>query len=107
MASDTRNLTDARAPYGADGAAAPAAAPERVRGPGPAAREADERGSSHAAPSRVALPDAAGPRDVRARLTAHGCWYPSADPAGARVAFICDRGGVPQLWAGPVDGAVV
>ncbi|MFI2907139.1 S9 family peptidase [Streptomyces sp. PDY-4] len=111
MASDTRNLTDARAPYGADGAgaaaAAPAATPERVRGPGPAAREADERGSPHAAPSRVALPDAAGPRDVRARLTAHGCWYPSADPAGARVAFICDRGGVPQLWAGPVDGAGV
>ncbi|MFF3500519.1 S9 family peptidase [Streptomyces sp. NPDC003247] len=50
------------------------------------------------------LPDASGPRDATTRLTAHGCWYPSADPGGARVAFICDRGGVPQVWAGSVDG---
>ncbi|MFC7512123.1 S9 family peptidase [Streptomyces thermocarboxydus] len=34
----------------------------------------------------------------------HGCWYPSADPSGRHVAFICDRAGVPQLWTGPVDG---
>nr|WSX54834.1 prolyl oligopeptidase family serine peptidase [Streptomyces sp. NBC_00974] len=34
-------------------------------------------------------------------LTAHGCWYPAADPTGERVAFICDRAGVPQLWSGP------
>nr|WP_235617471.1 prolyl oligopeptidase family serine peptidase [Streptomyces thermolilacinus] len=47
---------------------------------------------------------AEGARDEPVRLTAHGCWYPSVDPYGARVAFICDRGGVPQLWTGPVDG---
>ncbi|MEU9233945.1 prolyl oligopeptidase family serine peptidase [Streptomyces subrutilus] len=37
-------------------------------------------------------------------LTAHGCWYPSADPTGEHVAFICDRAGVPQLWSGPARG---
>ncbi|MDT9682895.1 prolyl oligopeptidase family serine peptidase [Streptomyces sp. TRM76323] len=57
-----------------------------------------------AAPSAVPLAPAEGARDEPVRLTAHGCWYPSADPYGARVAFICDRGGVPQLWTGPVDG---
>lgn len=57
-----------------------------------------------AAPARVPLPDASGPREATTRLIAHGCWYPSPDPSGTRVAFICDRGGVPQLWTGPVDG---
>ncbi|MEU9174321.1 prolyl oligopeptidase family serine peptidase [Streptomyces sp. NPDC048420] len=57
-----------------------------------------------AAPAPVPLPEAGGPRNVVTRLQAHGCWYPSADPEGTWVAFICDRGGVPQLWAGPVDG---
>ncbi|MET9443766.1 prolyl oligopeptidase family serine peptidase [Streptomyces sp. NPDC006610] len=57
-----------------------------------------------AAPAPVPLPGAGGPRDAVTRLHAHGCWYPSASPDGTRVAFICDRGGVPQLWAGPVDG---
>ncbi|WP_422397895.1 S9 family peptidase [Streptomyces nigra] len=56
-----------------------------------------------AAPESMQLPGAGGPRDAVTRLRVHGCWYPSADPAGAQVAFICDRGGVPQLWAGPVD----
>uniref|UniRef100_A0AAU2K1N1 Prolyl oligopeptidase family serine peptidase n=1 Tax=Streptomyces sp. NBC_00049 TaxID=2903617 RepID=A0AAU2K1N1_9ACTN len=37
-------------------------------------------------------------------LAAHGCWYPSADPTGEYVAFICDRAGVPQLWSGPARG---
>ncbi|MHC3473546.1 S9 family peptidase [Streptomyces sp. 7R007] len=60
-----------------------------------------------AAPVQVQLPEAAGPRDAVTRLHAHGCWYPSADPDGAQAAFICDRGGVPQLWAGPVDGEEV
>ncbi|WP_317448056.1 prolyl oligopeptidase family serine peptidase [Streptomyces collinus] len=64
----------------------------------------DGRGPAFAAPARVPLPDASGPREATTRLIAHGCWYPSADPAGAEVAFICDRGGVPQLWVGPVDG---
>ncbi|MFF7952537.1 S9 family peptidase [Streptomyces griseorubiginosus] len=57
-----------------------------------------------AAPAPVPLPEAEGPRDAVTRLRAHGCWYPSADPDGTEAAFICDRGGVPQLWAGPVDG---
>lgn len=60
-----------------------------------------------AAPAPVPLPDATGPRDAVTRLHAHGCWYPSADPDGAQAAFICDRGGSPQLWAGPVDGEEV
>ncbi len=63
------------------------------------------RGAARAAaPAPMPLPEAEGPRDAVTRLHAHGCWYPSADPDGTRAAFICDRGGVPQLWAGPVDG---
>ncbi|MEV5885213.1 prolyl oligopeptidase family serine peptidase [Streptomyces sp. NPDC052020] len=57
-----------------------------------------------AAPEPVPLPDAAAAHDIPHPLTAHGCWYPSADPSGRHVAFICDRAGVPQLWTGPVDG---
>ncbi|GGS29743.1 peptidase S9 [Streptomyces humidus] len=60
-----------------------------------------------AAPAPVPLPDAAGPREAVSRLRSHGCWYPSAGPDGTEAAFICDRGGVPQLWAGPVDGGEV
>ncbi|WEH13713.1 prolyl oligopeptidase family serine peptidase [Streptomyces sp. VNUA24] len=56
------------------------------------------------APSQVPLPDSAGPLDTPQPLRSHGCWYPSVDPSGAYVAFICDRGGVPQLWSGPVGG---
>ncbi|MGV9557368.1 alpha/beta fold hydrolase [Streptomyces sp. NPDC003522] len=55
-------------------------------------------------PVPVSLPDNAAPKDTPQRLTSHGCWYPSVDPSGRLVAFICDRGGVPQLWTGPVDG---
>ncbi|MEU6809936.1 alpha/beta fold hydrolase [Streptomyces sp. NPDC046831] len=56
------------------------------------------------APAPTPLPDTAATHDVPALLPAHGCWYPSVDPGGRYVAFICDRTGVPQLWAGPVDG---
>lgn len=57
------------------------------------------------APEPVLLPDAAVPVDAVPRpLVSHGCWYPSVDPGGRNVAFVCDRAGVPQLWAGPVDG---
>ncbi|OQR61595.1 S9 family peptidase, partial [Streptomyces maremycinicus] len=59
------------------------------------------------APAPVPLPEASGPRDAVTRLRAHGCWYPSADPDGTEAAFICDRGGVPQLWAGPLGGSEV
>ncbi|MFF4824072.1 alpha/beta fold hydrolase [Streptomyces sp. NPDC001312] len=62
-------------------------------------------GAAQAAPEVVLVPDTALPLDAVPRvLVSHGCWYPSADPGGRYVAFICDRGGVPQLWAGPVDG---
>ncbi len=57
------------------------------------------------APEPVLLPDAAVPVDAMPRLPiSHGCSYPSVDPGGRYVAFVCDRAGVPQLWAGPVDG---
>jgi dipeptidyl aminopeptidase/acylaminoacyl peptidase len=70
--------------------------------------DADAPGAGcEAAPALVQLPDAAGPREAVSRLRAHGCWYPSAGADGAEAAFICDRGGVPQLWAGPVNSAEV
>ncbi|MGW0533972.1 S9 family peptidase [Streptomyces sp. NPDC003032] len=63
--------------------------------------------STSAAPVPVPLADAAGLRDTPQPLVSHGCWYPSVDPTGEHVAFICDRTGVPQLWTGPVDGSEV
>ncbi|EFL19732.1 predicted protein, partial [Streptomyces sp. C] len=50
------------------------------------------------------MPDHLG-ADPPTLLAAHGCWYPSADPTGEHVAFICDRAGVPQLWSGPARGS--
>ncbi|MGW4599519.1 TolB family protein, partial [Streptomyces sp. NPDC004457] len=92
----------------------PAPAVVRSGPPGPAGagpvRSADRRAGDIldaarvAAPAPVPLPEAGGPRDAVTRLRAHGCWYPSANADGSETAFICDRGGVPQLWAGPVDG---
>ncbi|MFI5824338.1 S9 family peptidase [Streptomyces rishiriensis] len=114
MAADARNqVTDDR-----DGRTAFGAPPGDVRAvtfgagftrPGEApSRDADAHSAVYAAaPALVPLPDAAGPRDAVNRLRSHGCWYPSADADGAETAFICDRGGVPQLWAGPVDGGEV
>lgn len=56
-------------------------------------------------PEPLLLPDAAVPVDALPRLlVSHGCWYPSVDPDGRHVAFVCDRTGVPQLWTGPLDG---
>ncbi|MEU7299561.1 prolyl oligopeptidase family serine peptidase [Streptomyces sp. NPDC007206] len=111
MAADARNLTGelpaVRHPEaGTAGAERPAATHlNRTADPPPPAP--DGRRTAFAAPARVPLPNASGPRDATTRLIAHGCWYPSADPAGTQVAFICDRGGVPQLWTGPVDGEAV
>ncbi|MGW7453955.1 S9 family peptidase [Streptomyces sp. NPDC054787] len=57
------------------------------------------------APAPVPLQLADTPAaDPPAVLTAHGCWYPSADPTGEHVAYICDRAGVPQLWSAPARG---
>jgi dipeptidyl aminopeptidase/acylaminoacyl peptidase len=111
MAADARNLTGEppavrRPGAGTAGAGRPATAhPEPTADPAPPAP--DGRRTAFAAPARVPLPNASGPREATTRLIAHGCWYPSADPAGTQVAFICDRGGVPQLWTGPVDGEAV
>ncbi|MFF5159329.1 prolyl oligopeptidase family serine peptidase [Streptomyces sp. NPDC000348] len=58
------------------------------------------------APEAVPLADTSTPYDVPPPAV-HGCWYPSVDPGGRYVAFICDRAGVPQLWTGPVDGEEV
>ncbi len=96
----TGEATTGTAP-GASEARTPPLAPEEPAPPEP--WEPDRA----AAPAPVPLPEAEGPRDAVTRLRAHGCWYPSADPDGTEAAFICDRGGVPQLWAGPVDGAGV
>lgn len=58
------------------------------------------------APEPVPLADTSTPYDVPPPAV-HGCWYPSADPEGRHVAFICDRAGVPQLWTAPVAGEEV
>ncbi|MER7486055.1 prolyl oligopeptidase family serine peptidase [Streptomyces sp. NPDC126497] len=58
------------------------------------------------APEPAPLADTSTPYDVPPPAV-HGCWYPSVDPGGRHVAFICDRAGVPQLWTGPVSGEEV
>ncbi|MEU4879818.1 prolyl oligopeptidase family serine peptidase [Streptomyces althioticus] len=63
-------------------------------------------GSALYAPESAPLADTSAPYDLPPPAV-HGCWYPSADPGGRHVAFICDRAGVPQLWTGPVDGPEV
>ncbi|MEE1754701.1 prolyl oligopeptidase family serine peptidase [Streptomyces sp. SP18CS02] len=100
MAADARNpLTGAEAGAGAGGAPGPAVTGGTGSGAGPVRRLA-----ACAAPTPLPLADAQGPRDAPQPLIAHGCWYPSADPTGEHVAFICDRTGVPQLWTGPAAG---
>ncbi|MFF5183154.1 S9 family peptidase [Streptomyces sp. NPDC000345] len=112
-------MTDARStPAAPSGAASSPPFPDAHPRPGiaplapppPGTRPADAHAPAPAAapaPAPVPLPEASGPRDAVTRLRVHGCWYPSADADGSEVAFICDRGGVPQLWAGPLDGAEV
>ena len=53
-----------------------------------------------------------GTRSTAAQQTAadppaaqHGCAQAATDPTGTAAAYICDRGGVPQLWTGPLQGA--
>jgi dipeptidyl aminopeptidase/acylaminoacyl peptidase len=84
----------------------PAPLPGRAR-PGEEPLRPAQAGAVHPAPEPVLLADASAPHDVPQPLTAHGCWYPSVDPLGRYIAFICDRTGVPQLWTGPVDGGEV
>ncbi|MFD9355740.1 S9 family peptidase [Streptomyces sp. NPDC060031] len=74
------------------GAGAPPADPDPDPDPGPAPAPAPVRMPGHRSADPPTL------------LAAHGCWYPSADPTGEYVAFICDRAGVPQLWSGPARG---
>ncbi|MFE9776231.1 S9 family peptidase [Streptomyces sp. NPDC005931] len=77
--------------------------PDDHHGPGAPRGTGDGAGY---APEAVPLADTAGPHDVPTSAV-HGCWYPSADPDGRYVAFVCDRAGVPQLWTGRVDGTEV
>ncbi|MFE6196003.1 S9 family peptidase [Streptomyces sp. NPDC057838] len=106
-------MTEDRGVRAVDGTAPvlPAAGtPGPAPGPLPAGRTEDRPAvlePAAPAPAPVALPDAGGPGDAVTRLRVHGCWYPSADADGTEAAFICDRGGVPQLWAGPVGGDAV
>ncbi|MFF9764297.1 MULTISPECIES: prolyl oligopeptidase family serine peptidase [unclassified Streptomyces] len=58
------------------------------------------------APAPAPLADTSTPYDVPPPAV-HGCWYPSVDPGGGHVAFVCDRAGVPQLWTAPVAGEEV
>ncbi|MFD7078901.1 prolyl oligopeptidase family serine peptidase [Streptomyces sp. NPDC059918] len=76
--------------------------------PGPASGPAPAAATPAAAPAPtpVRMPGHRGV-DPPTLLVAHGCWYPSADPTGEHVAFICDRAGVPQLWSGPARGTEV
>ncbi|WP_449352203.1 S9 family peptidase [Streptomyces shaanxiensis] len=109
MAADARNHVTGdpgtRTPPVPDRGPARTAVPAPAHRPGGGASPAPEWGPARAAaPAPMALPEAEGPREAVTRLHAHGCWYPSAGPDGTEAAFICDRGGVPQLWAGPVDG---
>ncbi|WP_078613198.1 prolyl oligopeptidase family serine peptidase [Streptomyces katrae] len=79
------------------------------RAPGPpvgGADRADPVPDPAPAPAPVRVPGHRG-IDPPTLLVAHGCWYPSADPTGEHVAFICDRAGVPQLWSGPARGSEV
>ncbi|CAL9333164.1 hypothetical protein SUDANB105_00115 [Streptomyces sp. enrichment culture] len=102
-------MTDDRGTRATVQGPSPVLTPPRTVGTAPAQRTDSRTGDAlgaagAAAPAPVALPEAGGPRDAVTRLRAHGCWYPSADADGAEAAFICDRGGVPQLWAGPAGG---
>ncbi|GAA3494755.1 alpha/beta fold hydrolase [Streptomyces prasinosporus] len=100
MAADARYPLTEAGPAPAAGFVAPggAGAP-RVPWPGADAGAP----AAHHAPEAIPLADASAPHGVPAEGV-HGCWYPSVDPGGRRVAFVCDRTGVPQLWTGPVDG---
>ncbi|MFI5669782.1 S9 family peptidase [Streptomyces sp. NPDC051704] len=80
--------------------------PDPAPAPDPAPGSAAGPTTSLPAPTPVRMPGLRGV-DPPTLLTAHGCWYPSADPTGEHVAFICDRAGVPQLWSGPARGVEV
>ncbi|MGW7265143.1 S9 family peptidase [Streptomyces sp. NPDC054842] len=121
MAANARNLTDRNGPHGLYTASEPSLLAYPSTAPGTPPRDGPRsetqphaytrsalpevaRARALTAPAQVPLPDASGPREATTRLVAHGCWYPSVGPGGAEAAFICDRSGIPQLWAGPVDG---
>ncbi|MFI8260808.1 S9 family peptidase [Streptomyces sp. NPDC085665] len=98
-------------PADPDPAPAPARAPDPAPARAPTPDPDPAPGSASPpvqppAPTPVRLPGHRGV-DPPTLLAAHGCWYPSADPTGERVAFICDRAGVPQLWSGPARGVEV
>ncbi|MGW0565616.1 S9 family peptidase [Streptomyces sp. NPDC003016] len=110
MAADARNQVIGerrpREPGRVPPSSAPSATTPTATFPGTPGRFSPGRPPTAAsAPAVMPLPDAPGARDTPTPLVAHGCWYPSADPTGAQVAFICDRAGVPQLWSAAADGS--
>ncbi len=54
----------------------------------------------------LALPAAGSDLEARAAALARvgGAWSPSFSPDGARLAFVSDLSGVPQVWTIPVSG---
>ncbi|MEV7728877.1 prolyl oligopeptidase family serine peptidase [Streptomyces sp. NPDC087917] len=84
------------------GAAETTAAPGGLLAPA-AAAPGGRTSDPEPAPAMIRLPDRPH-ADPASLLRAHGCWYPSVDPTGEHVAYICDRGGLPQLWCGPARG---
>ncbi|WP_309060112.1 prolyl oligopeptidase family serine peptidase [Streptomyces sp.] len=115
MAADARNpLTGAgrstatAAPFARNGSTSRVPRPGADAGASAAhhAPEALLLADTHHAPEALHLADTSASYGAPLEA-AHGCWYPSADPGGRYVAFVCDRAGVPQLWAGPVDGEEV
>ncbi|WP_093797464.1 prolyl oligopeptidase family serine peptidase [Streptomyces sp. Wb2n-11] len=106
MAADARNQVIGERRLREPEKAPPSSAPFATTFPGTPGRFSPGRAPAAApAPAAVPLPDAPGTRDTPTPLAVHGCWYPSVDPTGGQVAFICDRTGVPQLWAAAADGS--
>ena len=50
-------------------------------------------------------PTASNAQDLDPSVPHHSCTQAATDPTGTAAAYVCDRGGVPQLWTGPLEGA--
>ena len=62
---------------------------------------APHTGTQPTAPNARAL----DPRTPHPAAPQHGCTQAATDPTGTAAAYVCDRGGVPQLWTGPLEQA--
>lgn len=50
-------------------------------------------------------PTGPAPKAPPQTVPQHSCTQAATDPTGTTAAYVCDRGGVPQLWSGPLEGA--